>query len=375
MKIFAYYLPQFHCIPENDKWWGKGFTEWTNVKKAKSLYKGHLQPKVPLNDNYYDLTNVNTLEWQEKLLNDYNVDGLIFYHYYFKGKKLLEKPSELLLKNKNINIDFFFCWANHDWYRSWNDSKEMLQKQEYGNEEDWEKHFLYLLEFFKDERYQKRNNKPILMIFNTNFKEKKDMFKYFDIKCKENGFDGLCLIETIATYDTKQIDEFNEKMKCECTEFLQTREPSCSIDCFESSVRYYPNVIFNKVKTRLNKHKFKVIKKYNGNILYKLMIKNYSKNKKIIRGSFFEWDNTPRHGYRGYIITPPRKKIFMKYMNVIKNEDFLFINAWNEWCEGMILEPTVENKYKYLEWINEFKNNETINCKEEETRKDEKINN
>ena len=97
MKIFAYYLPQFHCIPENDEWWGKGFTEWTNVKKAKPLYKGHVQPKVPKDNNYYRLDDVETLKWQGDLLNKYNVDGLIFYHYYFKGKKLLEKPGELLL--------------------------------------------------------------------------------------------------------------------------------------------------------------------------------------------------------------------------------------------------------------------------------------
>ena len=106
MKFYAYYLPQFHTIPENDVWWGKGFTEWTNVKKAVSLFKGHDQPVIPLNNNYYVLDNPNILKWQAKIANDYKIDGMIFYHYYFCGKKLLEKPAEILLANKDIPMNF-----------------------------------------------------------------------------------------------------------------------------------------------------------------------------------------------------------------------------------------------------------------------------
>ena len=103
MKIFSFFLPQFHSIPENDDWWGKGFTEWTNVKSAKPLYYGHEQPQVPLNDNYYNLLKRETVEWQTKLMHEYHLDGMIYYHYYFKGKMLLEKPAENLLKWKDIN--------------------------------------------------------------------------------------------------------------------------------------------------------------------------------------------------------------------------------------------------------------------------------
>ena len=137
LKKFAFFLPQFHEIPENDEWWGKGFTEWVNVKSAKPMYRGHKQPKEPQGDNYYCLLDKSTVEWQTKLLEDYRVDGLIYYHYYFQGKKLLEKPAENLLRWKDINQKFFFCWANHTWYRSWNGSREVLIQQNYGDIGDW----------------------------------------------------------------------------------------------------------------------------------------------------------------------------------------------------------------------------------------------
>ena len=147
MKQFAFYLPQFHRIPENDEWWGSGFTEWRNVKNATPLFKGHMQPKVPLDNNYYNLLNKKTVVEQTALLHKYGLSGLIYYHYYFNGKTLLEKPAENLLSWTDISQPFFFCWANHTWYRSWEGSKEVLIEQTYGTESDWEKHFEYLLPF------------------------------------------------------------------------------------------------------------------------------------------------------------------------------------------------------------------------------------
>lgn len=354
MKIFAYYLPQFHSIPENDEWWGKGFTEWTNVKKAKPLFKNHVQPKHPLNNNYYSLDKKETLEWQSKLLKDYKVDGLIFYHYYFTGKKLLEKPAEMLLKNIDIDIKFFFCWANHSWYRSWEGSKKLLIEQKYGTESEWEEHFKYLLPFFKDSRYQKRNNKPIFLVFKSEFEEKQDMFEYFNKRCIDNGFNGLCVIETLETHDKNKIEKFNKQISS-CTEFIHLREPGATTESFYSKLYSIPMKIYNRIIKLLSKIKINKLKKYNGNFLFNLMTKEYSFKKNIIRGLFFEWDNTPRHSYRGYVITPPDKKHFMKYLDTVKDNEFIFVNAWNEWCEGMMLEPTEENKYKYLEWIKEWK--------------------
>lgn len=355
MQIFAYYLPQFHCIPENDEWWGKGFTEWTNVKKATPLFKGHKQPKIPLNNNYYSLEDAKTLKWQSDLLNTYKVDGLIFYHYYFTGKKLLEKPAEMLLNNKEIGINFFFCWANHSWVRSWKGTKELLLEQKYGLKKEWEEHFNYLLPFFKDDRYQKKDNKPIFMIFKSDFQEKREMFDFFNEKCIENGFDGICLIETIESHDVKKVNKFIKSQTTNSTQYIHLREPGSVISRYLSQITYIPKRIINKIIKKIKLRGIKKVTTYDGSKLFKMMrLKKFS-NKNIIRGLFFEWDNTPRHKERGYVITSPDKEEFVKYMDLVKSDDFIFVNAWNEWCEGMMLEPTEENGYKYLEWIKEWK--------------------
>lgn len=359
-KQFAFFLPQFHSIPENDEWWGKGFTEWTNVKKGKPLFEGHLQPNLPLNDNYYDLLEKKTMKWQTDLMKKYHVDGLIYYHYYFNGKKLLEKPAENLLKWREIDQPFFFCWANHSWYRSWDGSKKMLVEQVYGNEEDWEKHFQYLLPFFQDSRYEKRNNKPLLMIFKVNFPEKEKMFKYIDMRCKQYGFDGLCLIET--WWYNRWKNNFDKALNkaASITEFMFAREPAFAESFLLMNKSYGIGYFKRAIKRKLIDRIFtKVIRKrkpliFNGNKLYIEKIKNEIKSHKLIHGTFFGWDNTPRHGNRGYVITPPDKEVYMEYMNSVKDEEYIFINAWNEWAEGMVLEPTKYNKYKYLEWISEW---------------------
>ena len=200
MKVFAFFLPQFHTIPENDEWWGEGFTEWVRVKEAKPLFRGHIQPLHPLNDRYYNLLDKGTIEWQTSLLKNYHVDGMIYYHYYFNGKLLLEKPAENLLRWKDIEQPFFFCWANHPWRKTWEGSTELLMPMEYGGEEDWERHFQYLLPFFKDERYEKDNNKPLFMLFITDFPEKHEMIQDFDKRCMDEGFAGIAIIES---YDGK----------------------------------------------------------------------------------------------------------------------------------------------------------------------------
>lgn len=339
MKKYAYYLPQFHEIPENDEWWGKGFTEWVNVKKAKPLYKGHVQPKQPLNDNYYTLTDPSVMKWQTEVAKEYTIDGMIFYHYYFRGKKLLEKPAEILLANKDIPMNFFFCWANHSWYRSWEGTKELLVEQTYGTEKDWERHFEYLLSFFKDERYEKIDNKPVLMIYDYNFSEFEAYIDFLDLKCKRNGFGGIHLILTIRD---------NAEMKNQ-KNFYAIRQPDASLrkEFITTSIKI--RRLLRKMAHFFNKS---YTLRYNGDKIYYHMILDYKKD--IIPGLFFEWDNTPRHGYRGYVITPPSKETFMKYMDTIKDSEYVFINAWNEWCEGMMLEPTEENGYKYLEWIKEW---------------------
>lgn len=352
MKKFAFFLPQFHEIPENDEWWGKGFTEWTNVRNARPLFHDHQQPKHPLNNNYYNLLDKKTVEWQTKLMNEYNLDGFIYYHYYFTGRLLLEKPAENLLRWKDIPQHFFFCWANHTWNRSWEGKTTVLLKQTYGTKKDWEKHFQYLLPFFRDNRYEKRNNKPLMMVFDPNFKEKNQLFSYFDKRCKEEGFNGLCLIETYNGIEPLHQFEANETP---VTEFTFYREPSVS------QLKYTHANFIRRVFHHYNKkmrEKGILHKPYimDGNKLMDMKLNNEPLGSHVANGLWFEWDNTPRHKQRGYVITPYDHLKFIQYMDLIKNQEYLFINAWNEWAEGMIMEPTEENGYKYLNWMKDLKN-------------------
>lgn len=354
MKTFAYYLPQYHCIPENDQWWGKGFTEWVNVKNATPLFNGHNQPKIPLNENYYNLLDKDTVIWQTKLMQDYHIDGLIYYHYYFNGKLLLEKPAENLLKWKEIKQNFFFCWANHPWIRSWEGKKEVIMPLSYGDVNDWEKHFIYLLDFFKDDRYEKKDNKPLFCIYKSDFEEKNDIFKYFDKRCKEEGFAGIYLIETFS--GELPFKEFLNNTS-PITDRVVFREPSIQIFAWHKTKFSVFRKVFNRFLNFMrNKNIYRKPRIYNGADLMRLKIDNYVEQQVEIPCVWFEWDNTPRHKQRGYIITPYNQDLFNEYMKLISNKDYLFINAWNEWAEGMFLEPTEDYGYKYLKWVSDFYN-------------------
>lgn len=358
MKKFAIFLPQFHIIPENNKWWGEGFTEWTNVKKGTPLFRGHKQPREPLNDNYYNLLDKSTVQWQTDLLNKYKIDGFAYYHYYFNGNMLLEKPAENLLKWKDINQKFFFIWANHSWIRSWQGKSDILMEQTYGKEADWEKHFQYLLKFFRDDRYEKKDNMPVFGIFKSDFAEKNDMFEYWNRRCKEEGFAGMYIFESYG-------GESRRSLKSSYTRFLKStsskskaiaiRQPAfAEYGCYPWLINLFYVYYRRWMKSNRRKNNMPLI--LNGNKLVEKSLKRKipESSKDIIPGIFFEWDNTPRHKGRGYIITPIDKAHFRMMMDHYKNNEYLLINAWNEWCEGMILEPTKENGYKYLEWLKEW---------------------
>lgn len=355
MRWFAFYLPQFHETKENNEWWGKGFTEWTHVNGAKPLFKCHQQPIAPLYKNYYNLMNKETVQWQTSLMKQYGVDGLVYYHYYFRGQKLLEKPAENLLKWTDIEQPFFFCWANHTWYQAINGVKKVLREQTYGTQEDWEDHFQYLLPFFRDSRYEKIDNKPVFMIYVPDFPEKKPMVDYFEKRCQDAGFAGIYIIETFSdSTDPHNYQRFRDNA-CTQAEKLYIREPAYSTCIANRKRMRSPMRIWRAIMRRLAcKGLVKWVNKYNGNQLYRIMHTHQLKEKDLCHGAFFSWDNTPRHGVRGYIITEPTKEHFMQYADSVKDDEYVFINAWNEWAEGMILEPTEHNGYKYLEWIKEW---------------------
>ena len=180
------------------------------------------------------------------------------------------------------------------------------------------------------------------MIFKPDFKEAKDYVLYLNNKCIEIGFNGIYLIES------------REDVKDNVQDNVFLREPTTSLNYYRKSPSRIVMRSLNKFKKNMRRFGFRYVEKFDGDNIMRYSIKHRIKDKQIFSGLCFEWDNTPRHGYRGYIITPPKKETFMMYMDSLKDSDYLFINAWNEWCEGMILEPTVENGYKYLEWIKEW---------------------
>ena len=345
MKVLALNLPQFHEVPENNEWWGKGFTEWTNVKKAKPLYEGHIQPMAPL-EGYYDLSKVEAINHQAELARKYNVFGFVYFHYWYEGRKMLEKPCEILLQHPEIDFNYCFCWANHSWTRAW-DGKEqqVLLKQTYGGVEDWENHINYLLPFFKDERYIKHNKRPMFFIYNSSvIPAVNDMIDYWEKRVKEEGLSGLYIVEYIST---------------KCTVPHIKKSSAVYEDEPLYSLRFQTS-IFQKAY-RVMRKKLNLVEYQDYDTINQMMLqKNRTYGgRKIIQGCFPAWDNSPRRGNKGSMIVKNAEPVkFGKYFSELLkckrtdvSKEYIVINAWNEWGEGAVLEPSKEYKYAYLESI------------------------
>lgn len=347
-KVLAVHLPAFHEIPENNKWWGDGFTEWTNVKSGKPLFKGHYQPMKPKDDYYYDLSNVNDLKYQAEIAKKYNVYGFIFYHYWFgNGKMLFEKPVEMLLNNPDIDINYCFSWANQTWITTWHGrDPETLLEQLYPGEQDWKQHFDYWEKFFKDERYIKVDNKPMLYIYNPSEIPNYDkMIEYFDMRCKEAGFAGIYTVEYIYPRNPKL---FSKK-----SDAVYEFEPRYSLFFDISKFNLLKRFIIKKLKMTDYQSFDKIWS-------YILNRKRTYDSKTIISGAFSGWDNSARKGKESMIVkgktVPKFKKYFEKFYTSDReniSEEFCVINAWNEWSEGAYLEPDDKDGFGYLEAIKE----------------------
>lgn len=346
IKTIALYLPQFHQVPENDKWWGKGFTDWAAVKKAKSLFKGHIQPKIPLNNNYYDLMDKHTMQWQANLAKKYSIDGFCFYHYYFKdGKKILEKPAENLLKWKDMDMSFCFSWANETWARSWSNISSaniwadtfedkislqdngILLEQKYGLKEDWKDHFKYLLPFFLDSRYIKINNKPVFLIYRPELIPCiSNMIIYWRKLALQYGLSGLYIVGTDDYSNNENLD---------------------AVMCTMSSAR----------QINAKKLNNSTIKGADYESTWKCFLEEPVISKKNFWCGMVDYDDTPRHGCKGTLYLNTSVDKFEKYFkelvikSVLARNELVFLNAWNEWGEGMHLEPDTVNKYAYLEAV------------------------
>lgn len=353
IKILAFHLPQFHTFPENDGWWGKGFTEWTNVKRAKPLYKNHNQPRIPENRDYYDLKDVQVIKRQTQLAKKYGIYGFCYYHYWFDGKLLLNEPLEKMLSlEEKDKIEYCFCWANEPWTRAWEGSTEVLMPQNYGSQDDWREHFQYLLQFFKDTKYIKIDNRPILILYRTNnIPNCDDMISYWDRKCKEEGMKGIYIIE--------EKNNFQQESACELSSAILEFEPMYTLKHGRSFPRRIMDRLYANIDNLINKNNL-LLYKYNK-VWKSIITRQHSSadGKKEFLGAFVDWDNTPRKGKNGLVIRGATPEKFRYYLGLQMERarrlqsDFLFINAWNEWGEGTYLEPDESFKYEYLESIKE----------------------
>jgi hypothetical protein len=365
MKPIAFYLPQFYSFPENDKWWGKGFTEWTNVRKSKPLFKGHYQPTIPLNENFYSLENIETMKWQVELAKKYGIYGFCFYHYWFgENRQLMEKPVDAFLEHKEIDFPYCLSWANHNWSRTWvGGDKDILMDMRYGGREEWEKHFQYLLPFFKDPRYIKINDKPAFVIYMPgDVPELDQMMAYFQSRAMQVGLNGITIIaQNEPLQDEKLndvIDYFIEYQPNYAMTLYKTNPQKVYLESFP----FASNMFLYKLKMYLRRrlHLKQNATPLSYDAIWNYILNHTPKSAKTVAGAFVRCDVSPRRQERALIFTGDTPEKFEKYMKLLNKKiqkeystDYLFISAWNEWGEGMYLEPDEKHKYGYLEAIKE----------------------
>ncbi|MFI3311664.1 glycoside hydrolase family 99-like domain-containing protein [Ewingella allii] len=352
MKTLAYYLPQFHEVEENNNWWGKGFTEWTNVKKAKPLFKNHYQPRVPLNKNYYNLLDKDTLIWQADIAKKHHVDGFCFYHYWFNGRQLLEKPAQILLQNKDIDLPFIFSWANEPWTRSWDGShRDVIMPQEYGDEKDWLEHFNYLKPFFEDARYIKHNGKPIFLIYRSaSFDRCEEWIAYWRKLASETSFKDIHFVSTLTSFKRdERVLDFDASVNF---------EPMCTFEHFTGNVRPFIRKVLGRIRREANQklNCCYVEQKLSYQFIWNQILKKEF-NSTCYSGAFVDWDNSPRKKTKSLVMIGSTPAVFKENFDklYLKSKSsgvpYLFVNAWNEWAEGTYLEPDEHNGYQYLEAI------------------------
>ena len=338
-KIFAYYLSQFHAIDINDKNYGKGFTEWTNVASATPMYAGHYQPKIPYDLGFYNLLDIKVIQRQVELAKAYGVYGFCFYYYWFNGQRVLEKPLDLFL-NSNIDFPFHFCWANENWSKLWDGGdKEVILRQE--KTLDAQRFFQDILPYIKDKRYEKIDNKPLLMIYNPKMFDKEEMKRFLhalDELAIQNGFNGFFFMASNAfsfseplEYGFKGIIEFPPH------DIHQIKEVSKKV--ISSSARFSVISLSDYIKKKL-----------------------YCAEKPylVFKTCFPSWDNTPRKVYSDGFVLDISNEEFASWLSGNlewtkahnpANQQYVYINAWNEWAEGAILEPTTRYGYRSLQTV------------------------
>lgn len=336
VQLIVFYLPQFHTIPENDMWWGKGFTEWTNVTKAVPRFVGHYQPRLPGELGFYDLTQIDILRRQAALAHCYGVAGFCFHHYWFSGRRLLEQPIELLLSNPDIDMPFCINWANESWTRRWDGyEKSILLEQRHSPEDDIA--FAKSLEpYFRDPRYIRIAGRPLLMLYRP----------------------GILpdAAATVARWRKHYIEAgIGDPYITMAQAFGEGDPAKYGMDAAIGFPPFWAGGPKMQDLTLFDS-------KYRGDVVdYEAMatatIAGYTTNHRVFPGVCPSWDNEARKPGKGSCFTGSTPEAYGRWLNAAcnasmrafpKDERFVFINAWNEWAEGAHLEPDRHFGYAYL---------------------------
>lgn len=368
MRAIAYYLPQYHPIPENDKWWGKGFTEWTNVAKAKPLFRGHYQPRLPADLGFYDLRLAEVREKQSAIAKEYGVHGFCYYHYWFgNGKQLLERPFNEVLTSGKPDLPFMLCWANQTWAGVWfgNDKPDILIEQLYPGKEDYIKHFDYLSKAFADPRYITIEGKPVFHVYMPRNIPDLELFVNTFRECAHKyGFKGLYLLATHCptTWDPRKYG-FDGVVS---NNFHRVRKDASKLKRIFKDKKS----LFGKIEGKIRS----LVKEKDISQRTKPYILDYSDLVKIISNwpevdyDYFpqvipDWDNSARSGMKSFIVKGSTPALWMNHLNDANDyvkrynpeKQLVFIKSWNEWAEGNYLEPDEKWGMQYLEALRNLK--------------------
>lgn len=346
-RVIAFYLPQFHPIPENDDWWGRGFTEWTNVTKARPLFDGHEQPHLPADLGYYDLRLPESRIAQAEMAARYGVEGFCYWHYWFAGRRLLERPFNEVLASGEPDFPFCLAWANESWTGVWNNQpNRMLMEQTYPGGADDRAHFDYLLTAFSDRRYITVDGKPLLFIYKPlkllDAKRRLDQWREWAIQA---GLKGLYILG-------------NNQLDFEDAGALGLDGAVVST----LGVITTKNQMLNKAKWLFWGISKKIDLGGPRTIEYaeaiKHLIPDLSKfNFEAYPCAYPNWDHTPRSGRKGLVLTGSTPELFEQHMldaiqSVSRRNDqhkIVFLKSWNEWAEGNYMEPDTRWGTAYLE--------------------------
>lgn len=340
VRLIAFYLPQYHTIPENDLWWGKGFTEWTNVTKARPNFEGHYQPRLPGDLGYYDLRVEEVMEKQAELAKKYGIYGFCYYYYWFGGKRLLEMPLERMLKSGKPNIPFCLCWANENWTRKWDGLNDKILIAQKHSDEDDSAVIRDIIRYMRHPNYIKIYGKPLLLIYRASL--------FPDIRRSINNWRDLCRREGIGEIYLSMVESFENANKTTQSEYG-----------FDASVEFPPHNMSAPIKPPgmlLNPDYVREVHDYRKIVLkYSLMEKPAHVRFRTVMPS---WDNTPRRQNDSLIFVNASPGAYQAWLETAMeltleqnfgDERIVFINAWNEWAEGNYLEPDRRFGHGFLE--------------------------